>query len=138
MRNNGITMVVERGRKTERRRELVNPSVSKVCLNHVTTGSSPCTVSKTIPLQNKSGVTSMKRESKSSKSGCSAPNIQGQKRPKFEWSEKQIPTLQQLGTQYIARSGMEQAVSSGILVGRPFGGVSIAWSPSLNHLIMPL
>ena len=33
---------------------------------------------------------------------------------------------------------MEDAVSSGILVGRPFGGVSIAWSPHLNHLISPL
>ena len=53
-------------------------------------------------------------------------------------SEKQLPTMQQLGTQYVARSGMEQAVSDGILVGRPFGGVSIAWAPNLDHLISPL
>ena len=53
-------------------------------------------------------------------------------------SEKQLPTLNQLGTQFVARSGMEQAVSDGLLVGRPFGGVSISWSPDLNHLIMPL
>ena len=53
-------------------------------------------------------------------------------------SEKQIPSLQQLGTQFVARSGMEQAVSDGLLVGRPFGGVSVAWSPNLNHLITPL
>ena len=53
-------------------------------------------------------------------------------------SEKQIPTLHQLGTQFVARSGMEDAVSSGILVGRPFGGVSIAWSPHLENLISPL
>ena len=53
-------------------------------------------------------------------------------------SEKQIPTMQQLGTQFVARSGMEQAVSDGLLVGRPYGGVSIAWSPDLNHLVVPL
>ena len=38
----------------------------------------------------------------------------------------------------MARSGMEQAASNGLLIGRPFGGVSIAWSPDLNHLISPL
>ena len=48
-------------------------------------------------------------------------------------SEKQISTLQQLGTQFVARSGMEDAVSSGILMGRLFGGVNIAWSPHLDH-----
>ena len=53
-------------------------------------------------------------------------------------SEKQLPSLQQLGTQFVARSGMEDAISSGILVGRPFGGVSIAWPPHLDHLIKPL
>ena len=53
-------------------------------------------------------------------------------------SERQIPMLQQLGTQFVARSGMENAVSSGILTGRPFGGVCISWSPSLDHLISPL
>ena len=53
-------------------------------------------------------------------------------------SEKQLPTLQQLRTQYIAKSGMEQSVSDGILIGRPYGGVSIAWSFNLNHAIQPL
>ena len=53
-------------------------------------------------------------------------------------AEKQLSRLQLLGTQYVARSGMEQAVSGGLLVGRPFGGVSIAWSPNLDHLIRPL
>ena len=53
-------------------------------------------------------------------------------------TEKQLPVLQQLGTQFVARSGMEDAVASGILRGRPFGGVSIAWSPHLDHLIKPL
>ena len=33
---------------------------------------------------------------------------------------------------------MENAISSGILRGRPFGGVSVAWSPDLNHAIKPL
>ena len=33
---------------------------------------------------------------------------------------------------------MEEAVSSGVLRGRPFGGVCIAWSRDLNHVIMPL
>ena len=53
-------------------------------------------------------------------------------------SEKQLPMLQQLQTQFVARSGMEDAVSSGILSGRPFGGVSVAWSPDLDHLISPI
>ena len=53
-------------------------------------------------------------------------------------SEAQIPRLKELGVQYVARSGMEHAVSTSILRGRPFGGVSIAWSPELNHLISPL
>ena len=42
-------------------------------------------------------------------------------------SEKQLPTLHQLGTKFTAISGMEDAVSSGILAGRPLGGVSISW-----------
>ena len=46
--------------------------------------------------------------------------------------------MNQLGTQYVARSGMEDAMSSGILQGRPFGGVSIAWTPSLDHLMQPI
>ena len=33
---------------------------------------------------------------------------------------------------------MEEAVSAGVLCGRPFGGVCIAWSQDLNHLISPL
>ena len=53
-------------------------------------------------------------------------------------SEQQLPLLQQIVTQFVARSGMEDAISSGIYPGRPFGGVSIAWSPSLDHLITPL
>ena len=53
-------------------------------------------------------------------------------------SDKQLPCLQQLGTQFVARSGMEKAVSDGLLVGRPFGGVGIAWSPDLNDHVMPL
>ena len=52
--------------------------------------------------------------------------------------EKQLPTLQQLKTQFIARSGMEESVSNGIMVGRPFGGVCISWSPDLNRLISPI
>ena len=53
-------------------------------------------------------------------------------------SEKQLPMLQQLGTQFVARSGMEDALSSGILQGRPFGGVSISWSHDLDHHISPI
>ena len=53
-------------------------------------------------------------------------------------SEKHLTVLQQLGTQYVARSGMEEAVANGILQGRPFGGVCITWSPGLNHAIRPL
>ena len=53
-------------------------------------------------------------------------------------AEKQLPLLQQLGTQFVARSGMEDAVSGGIHVGRPFGGVSISWSPDLDHVIFPI
>ena len=53
-------------------------------------------------------------------------------------SECQLKNLSDLGVQFVARSGMENAVSSGILRGRPFGGVCIAWSPNLNHAITPL
>ena len=53
-------------------------------------------------------------------------------------SEKQLPTLQQLGTQFVARSGMEDSVSKGIMLGRPFGGVCITWSPDLDHLVAPI
>ena len=53
-------------------------------------------------------------------------------------SERQIPQMHQLGVQFVARSGMEEAASSGVFRGRPFGGVSIAWSGDLNHVISPL
>ena len=53
-------------------------------------------------------------------------------------SEKQLTSLSSLGVNFTARSGMEEAVSSGILRGRPFGGVSIAWSSNLDHVIRPL
>ena len=52
--------------------------------------------------------------------------------------EKQFSQLQKLNAQFIARSGMEEAVSTGVLRGRPFGGVSICWSPDLNHAVKPL
>ena len=53
-------------------------------------------------------------------------------------TEQQLSNMSILGTQFVARSGMEDAISSGILRGRPFGGVSIAWSPDLNSIIKPL
>ena len=53
-------------------------------------------------------------------------------------TERQIPTLNSLGTQFVARSSMEDAISTSILRGRPFGGVSIAWSPSLNGIVTPI
>ena len=49
-----------------------------------------------------------------------------------------LSALGELGTQYTAQSGMEDAVSNGIMRGRPFGGVSIAWSPDMDHVIRPL
>ena len=52
--------------------------------------------------------------------------------------EKQLAIMSDLGVQFVARSGMEEAVSSGILSGRPYGGVSIAWAPELNHVMKPL
>ena len=39
---------------------------------------------------------------------------------------------------FVARSGMEDAISNGLLVARPFGGVSIAWLPDLNQSITPI
>ena len=53
-------------------------------------------------------------------------------------SEHQLQQLQQLNVQFVARSGMENAVSSGIYRGRPFGGVSICWSSDLNRIITPI
>ena len=52
--------------------------------------------------------------------------------------EKRLSDLTQLGVQFAARSGMEDSISSGIYNGRPHGGVSIAWSPSLDHVMKPL
>ena len=52
--------------------------------------------------------------------------------------ERQLSQLHQLDAQFVARSGMEQAVSTGLLRGRPFGGVSIAWSGDLDHVISPI
>ena len=53
-------------------------------------------------------------------------------------SEQQLHQLQQLNCQYVARSGMEDALSSGVFRGRPFGGVALCWSPDLNHVIVPV
>ena len=53
-------------------------------------------------------------------------------------SEQQLHQLQKLDSQFVARSGMENAISSGVYRGRPFGGVSICWSPDINHLITPV
>ena len=53
-------------------------------------------------------------------------------------SENQLHKLQQLNCQFVARSGMENAISTGIYRGRPFGGVAICWSPDINHLITPV
>ena len=47
--------------------------------------------------------------------------------------EKRLSDLSQLGVQFVARSGMEDSISSGIYNGRPHGGVSIAWSQSLDN-----
>ena len=33
---------------------------------------------------------------------------------------------------------MEDAISTSVFRGRPFGGVSIAWSPKLNNIVSPL
>ena len=53
-------------------------------------------------------------------------------------SNHQLPRLQQLNVQYFAQSGMEDAISSGIYRGRPFGGVAICWSADLNQFVTPL
>ena len=53
-------------------------------------------------------------------------------------SEHQLQHLRQLDVQYTAVSGMEDATSSGIYRGRPFGGVSICWSPDMDHVITPI
>ena len=53
-------------------------------------------------------------------------------------SEKRLSDLSQLGVQFVARSGMEDAMTKGIYAGRPHGGVSVAWSPDMDPLIKPL
>ena len=53
-------------------------------------------------------------------------------------TEQQLPQLHKLGTQYVAQSGMQDAISNGIFRGRPYGGVSIAWTNDLSHLVFPL
>ena len=50
--------------------------------------------------------------------------------------QSQLSQLNQLGFQFVARSGMEHATSAGMLRGRPFGGVGIAWSHDLDHVIL--
>ena len=52
--------------------------------------------------------------------------------------ENRLSQLCKLGVQFVAHSGMEAAMSSGIMRGRPHGGVSIAWSSDLDHAIKPL
>ena len=49
-------------------------------------------------------------------------------------SERQLEKLHDLNTQFVARSGMEESLASGIYRGRPFGGVA----PALNHCIKPV
>ena len=53
-------------------------------------------------------------------------------------SDQQLPQLQQIGAQFVARSGMEEAISNRIFPGRPYGGVCIAWTPDINHIVVPL
>ena len=53
-------------------------------------------------------------------------------------SESKLQQLQQTDAQFVACSGMEDAVTRGIYCGRPHGGVSIAWSPEMDHAIKPL
>ena len=53
-------------------------------------------------------------------------------------SEQQLSQINQIGAQFVAQSGMEDAMSNRIYRGRPFGGVCIAWSPHLNNAISPL
>ena len=53
-------------------------------------------------------------------------------------AERRLSELFPLGGQVVAHSGMEDSMSRGIYNGRPHGGVSIAWSPDLDHVIKPL
>ena len=53
-------------------------------------------------------------------------------------SEHQLHQMNDMNCEYVTRSGMEDALSAGVLRGRPFGGVSISWSPDMNSLVVPL
>ena len=53
-------------------------------------------------------------------------------------SEQQFHRLEQLEVQFVARSGMEETISSGVYHGRPFGGLSICWSKNLDHVVTPI
>ena len=46
--------------------------------------------------------------------------------------------MNDLNVEYVARSGMEDALSAGVLRGPPFVGVRISWSPDMNSLVVPL
>ena len=52
--------------------------------------------------------------------------------------ESRLSLLHELGVNYVAKSGMEDSISGGIMRGCQYGGVSIAWTPDLNHVIKPL
>ena len=60
---------------------------------------------------------------------CSAYHQSCIQRYEGIWLERQLQRLNSLGTQFVARSSMEDAISTSILRGRPFGGVSIGLSP---------
>ena len=53
-------------------------------------------------------------------------------------NEQQLHEFHKLDALFVARSGMEDALSSGIYRGRPFGGVSICWSKDLSHVVVPI
>ena len=44
-------------------------------------------------------------------------------------TERQLSQLSELNANFTAHSGMEEIISNGIFRGRPFGGVSVSWSP---------
>ena len=52
--------------------------------------------------------------------------------------ENRLSELCDLGVQFVAHSGMENAVTNSIMRGRPYGGLCLAWSPDLDHVIRPL
>ena len=53
-------------------------------------------------------------------------------------SEHQLHQMNDLNVEYVARSGMEDALSAGVLRGPPFVGVRISWSPDMNSLVVLL